>query len=261
MKQPDLVVSLGTGYTPNPEEENDSDQKISFLRSRCVPRLFRSFLNLFVGESRWQELQNSLLPRFRDRYHRLNIEFHGDEPELDDVQAMPNLRQHAKFQAQSNDHVQKCADNILASFFYLELDTLPIFHRSVFVCKARICCRLTPNNKALRALTRRLKDSKARFYFDSNQHIACIDDDSYKAIEEGAPYYRHITFNVISLEESIDVKIDGISKRARSISNCPYIIQDLIRDEGLDCVFGHRKNKKRAQVQLETPCKRVKFTI
>ncbi|KAH8787540.1 acyl transferase/acyl hydrolase/lysophospholipase, partial [Hyaloscypha sp. PMI_1271] len=259
MKQPDLVVSLGTGYKRNTEDDCDSDQKASFIRNRCVPRLFRSFLNLFVGESRWQELQNSLLPRFRDRYHRLNIEFNGDEPELDEVRAMPNLRQQAKFQAQSNDHVQKCADNILASLFYLELDTLPTFHRSSFVCRGRICCRITPRHKALQALARRLIDTKASFYLNSNQHIPGIDDESYNAIEGGAAYCRNVTFNVISLDDLIDIKIDGISKRARSISNCPYKVQTLIRDQGLDCVFGHRKNKRRVQVESERNCKRVKF--
>ena len=261
MKQPDLVVSFGTGYKRYIEEECTSDQGTSFLRNRYIPRLFRSFLNLFVGESRWQELQNGLLPQFRDRYHRLNIEFLGDEPELDAVRAMPKLRQQAKLQAQSNDHIQKCADNIIASYFYLELDGFPVFTRSSFICKARICCRLAPTHKALGALTRRLVDTKARFYIDSNQHIPCIDDETYICIENGAAYYRNITFSVISLEDSVDIKIDGVLKRARSISNCPYKIRSLIKDQGLDCVFGHRKSKKRVQVESARVCKRVKLTF
>ena len=49
----------------------------------------------------------------------------------------------------------------------------------------------------------------------------------------------------MSLSDGIDVKIDGITKMVRSISNCPYKLQTLIEDQGLDCVFGHRDHKKR----------------
>ncbi|KAG0649360.1 Calcium-independent phospholipase A2-gamma [Hyphodiscus hymeniophilus] len=84
-KQPDIVLSLGTGYKIDLETNEEKSAKSSFLRERCVPRLFRSFLNFFVGESRWQELQNNLPPQAIERYHRLNIGFNDEEPQLDDL--------------------------------------------------------------------------------------------------------------------------------------------------------------------------------
>lgn len=258
-KQPDTVVSLGTGFRRNLDPEVAATQKTLPFRSRFVPRLFRSFLNFFVGETRWQELQNSLEPQFRDRYHRMNIEFYGDEPELDDLQAMPNLRQQVKFQALSNDDIRRCADNLLAVLFYLELKELPIFDGTLFTCKGRIRCRLGPSHRALRVLTSHLKETDGHFYLDFEQKLPCTDEESYKAIGSGAPFSRDVVFKVMSLEDFIDIKVDGITTRARSISNCPYKIETLIRDQGLDRPFGSREGRKRSQAQLGQVSKRVRF--
>jgi len=260
-KQPDAVLSLGTGFK-RISEDDEHAEGLSFFRSRYVPRLFRSFLNSFVGESRWQELQNSLSPDFRDRYHRMNIEFYGEEPSLDDVGAITTLQKQAKTQASSNKAVQKCADNLLASLFYIELDGVPEFDRTVFVCKGRILCRIGPTHRALRALIIRLKDFVARFHLDFEQSITCVDTSIMRSIEKGRPYSRRFTLKVMSLEDTVDIKVDGLTRRARSISNCPYKLRTLITDQGLDCVFGHRNGRKRtAPFREERASKRVKFAI
>jgi len=215
-------------------------------------------MNFFVGESRWQELHNTLSPKSRERYHRFNIELYGNQPELDDVKAIANLEQQARSHAATNDMVRQCADNLLAALFYLELDTLPQFNRTVFVCKAVIRCRLPPSHKALRALVMRLKDTRAQFYMECEQSVPCINTEIYQMIEGGAPFAREITFSVLSLDDVIDIKIDGITKRARSISNCPYQMRTLIKDQGLDCVFGSRKSRKRIIIEEQGPSKRVR---
>jgi hypothetical protein len=263
-KQPDIVLSLGTGFRRACDTEAEGAEKSSFLRDRCVPRLFRSFLNFFVGETRWRELQNGLQPQFLDRYHRMNIEFYGDEPELDDLQAMPSLRQQARFQALSNNDVQNCADNLLAALFYLELVELPVFDRTLFACKGQILCRLGPSHRALRALASRLNETQAHFYLDFEQKVPCIDEVSYNLIDCGGAFCRNVSFKVVSLDDSVDIKIDGLTRRARSISNCPYKINTIVQDEGLDYVFGSRNGRKRlrprAQIgQVVQLPKRVKF--
>jgi hypothetical protein len=258
-KQPDTVVSLGTGFKRNPDPELGTE-KTSLFRARFVPRLFRSLLNFFVGETRWQELQNNLEPHARDRYHRFNFEFYGDDPELDDLQVMATLRQQVKFHALSNDEISHCTDNLIASLFYIDLSggQPPIFDGTLFACQGRIRCRLGPSNRALRVLINRLKDSRAHFYLNFEQKLACADDVLRNAIQLGAPYYRDVEFKVMSLDQSIDIKIDGITRRARSISNCPYKIEDLVKDQGLDRPFGSRM-RKRIQPQPMQSIKRVRF--
>lgn len=257
-KQPDCVVSLGTGFKQPSETRTSSSQTGSFLRTRSVPRLFRSFLNFFVGEIRWQELQNSLPPREKPRYHRFNVEFHDTEPDLDDLQELPGLQYRTEHESRSDEAVQRCADNLLASLFYVQIDEMPVLDQTLFVCKGKICCRLGPSSKALPELAYRLKD--ANFYLNFHEKIACMDDEMYQAIIcDGKPYCRPIVFNVMSMEDSIDIKIEGLTARARSISNCPYKIQTLVEDEGVDCVFGHRKSKKRLRTTPQPSPKRLRL--
>jgi hypothetical protein len=253
-------VSLGTGFKRGPALEDGGHEKLSFFRARCVPRLFRSFLNFLGGETRWQELRNSLSPEFRDRYHRLNLEYFGDEPELDDVQAMPSLRQYARQHASSNSDVTRCADNLLASLFYLELARLPEFERTTFVCKGWIRCRLGPSHQALRALAIRLMDSQARFQLGFGCSLPCIDADAHRLIELGGAFSLPIAFQVLSLEDSIDIKIEGLTETPRSISNCPYRIETLIKDQGFYQTFGHKNNKKRKAIEIETRSKRARIS-
>lgn len=189
----------------------------------------------------------------------MNIEFFGDEPQLDDVQVMSSLQQQAKFHARANNDIQRCANNLLAALFYVELTEYPKFNRTLFTCRARILCRIGPSHKALRELGKRLKDTDAQFYLDFEQKVSCIDEESYKSLECGYCFSRNISFKVTSLEDCIDIKIDGITARARSISNCPYKIQTMIEDQGLDCVFGSRNNRKRPQPQMARGLKRGRF--
>ncbi|KAM3064677.1 hypothetical protein ACMFMF_011838 [Clarireedia jacksonii] len=250
-KQPDIVLSLGTGYTNKTNEEAETNTKgISFFNSYCVPRLFASFFNFFVGESRWRELCNTLSPQVRDRYYRLNIEFLGSsEPTLDDTQVIPGLRQHVRWQASANHNIQNCAERLLASLFYIELDGLPRFDRSVFVCRARILCRLNPSSKGLRVLAGRLRDKGARFHLDFHHAVLAFDSDIINDIEAGKSFSKFIVFRIRSLTDSVDIKIDGIVSRQRSISNCPYKVETLIKDQSLDCAFGRRGIKKKSKIQ------------
>ncbi|KAH8807070.1 hypothetical protein F5884DRAFT_675774 [Xylogone sp. PMI_703] len=267
-KQPDIVLSLGTGFNGSDDEDaiEDSDRHktdfvacfLQMFRESSLARLFRSYMRSFEGELRWRELQNSLPPKAKERYHRLNIEFCGVEPSLDDIQAIPSLRDQAKAQAISNDNVKKCANNLIASLFYIELDGLPVFDQTTFLCKGKICCRLGSSHAGLHVLVERLWSCKARFYLDFHQSIPCVDQESYNGIKNGLPFARPVVFKVLSLDESIDIKIDGIIKRPRSISNCPYSIRKLIKDQGLDCIFGSRKHQRAVENPPYTS-KRVKY--
>jgi hypothetical protein len=189
----------------------------------------------------------------------MNIEFYGDEPELDDTQVMSSLQQQTKFHAQANNDIQMCADNLLAVLFYVELTEIPIYVHNSFTCRGRILCRIGPSHRALRELAKRLKDKEAHFYLDFEQKISCFDENLYRSLECGSSFSRSIAFTVTSLEECIDIKIAGITGRPRSISNCPYKIETLIEDQGLDCVFGSRSKRKSFQPPMSSRLKRGRY--
>jgi hypothetical protein len=75
--------------------------------------------------------------------------------------------------------------------------------------------------------------------------IACVDQELIEEVKRGVAFSKHIEITVLSLNDVIDVKIDGITKRGRSISNCPYTVNDIIEDQGLHCFFGHKDHQRR----------------
>jgi hypothetical protein len=87
-----------------------------------------------------------------------------------------------------------------------------------------------------------------------------MSEEAFALLESGGGFCVPVFFKVASLQDSVDIKVDGVIKRARSISNCPYQIETLIKDQGLDYVFGSRRARKRLNSILvqENP-KRRKF--
>ena len=149
---------------------------------------------------------------------------------------------------QHREAIFNACERLLASLFYVELVALPELNDedTGFFCRAQLCCRLSPSNPAYDVLIRRLRAAQARFYYgNGSQSILCVTRQVYEQAQQGLAFSRHIEFIVCSLKDSIDVKLHGITRRAISISNCPYILQTLIEDQRLHCVFGDRDHKGR----------------
>jgi hypothetical protein len=139
-----------------------------------------------------------------------------------------------------------CADSIMASLFYIELEELPLPSKVGFACKINIRCRLLPSEPHLKTLAKQLWDRQACFYCKFKT-IPCIDLELLEVIKGGAAYSRNMEIDTHSLSDVIDVKVDGITKRARSISNCPYTVSDIIEDQRLHSFFGRRDHQWRDQ--------------
>ncbi|KFZ18706.1 hypothetical protein V501_01063 [Pseudogymnoascus sp. VKM F-4519 (FW-2642)] len=242
-KQPDFVLSLGTGSTIETDSGDiHGSANTSWISQLFLPRLF------------------SVPQEHRPRYHRFTLGFHGPEPKLDDVNCMQDLRGRVDTDASLlTAEVRRCVDNILASLFYLELDCLPLASGFNLQCKARILCRLDPGTRELLALLWQLKESQARFYVQSTEQLPCVDQISYTKIQHGEPFCTPVEFCISSMDDLVDVKVDGIAQRARSISNCPYKLLGLVKDQGLHRVFGGPDHKRRLPL-LHHVAKRRKIT-
>jgi hypothetical protein len=102
-------------------------------------------------------------------------------------------------------------------------------------------------------LAGRLREKGARFHIDFHHAILAVDSDIINDIEAGKSFSKFIIFRIRSLTDSVDIKVDGIVTRQRSISNCPYKLETLIKDQGLDYAFGRRGMKKISKAQSSEP--------
>lgn len=135
-------------------------------------------------------------------------------------------------------------ETLFASQFYLEL-VGPLQIAGVgFFCRALIRCRILPSSEMYHKVVEQLRKSRARFCNDYKS-IPCVNKQLYDEAARGIAFSRYIEFSIASLSLEIDIKMNGITGQAKSISNCPYKIQTLLKDQGLDCVFGHKDHKRR----------------
>ncbi len=263
-KEPDIVLSLGTGFKANAPQETENRSPLGKIfcafQDTFIPRLSRSFMVLLEAEKKHREHRNSLNPTALSRYYRMNIEFHETEPPLDNVRAIPDMVAHVQSFADTNrEKLRRCANNMVASLFYVELVRKPIPNEdeTVFICQLRIRCRLSPSQLALIALLQQLQDTQAYFCYDNQKSIACVDSQLYDDVKGGAAFSRRIDIIVSSLDDMLDIKLDDMFRRGeQSISNCPYHLNTLIRDQGLHCIFGHKDHKRRFQAEAEYTTKR-----
>jgi hypothetical protein len=149
-----------------------------------------------------------------------------------------------RLQYNAKDTISHSLDGLLSSLFYIELIGTPLMNAVGFFCRSQIRCRLMPSQPAFIVLIERLQNTRARFYYD-DKSVPCVNPQLYEEARRGIAFSRYIEFSVTSLSDEINVRIDRITGVGRSISNCPYKLQTLIEDQGLNCVFGHKDHKRR----------------
>ena len=135
-------------------------------------------------------------------------------------------------------------DVLLASLFYITLIGIPLLTEGGLFCHAQIQCRLLPSSNTYQSLIRQLRERRARFYYHY-QSIPCVNKQIQVEAEQGVEFSRYIELILFSLHDRIKIKIGGITTNATYISNCPYRLQQVIEDQGLNCRFGHRDHQKR----------------
>ncbi|KAH8909466.1 hypothetical protein BR93DRAFT_924444 [Coniochaeta sp. PMI_546] len=141
------------------------------------------------------------------------------------------------------------ADRLLASLFYVELIQLPKFFETTERAQVCLQCRV-PSGAALVALISSLRRRRARVQYGGGS----LDDKSEPLVspsalarcQKGERFTRVLTIPVQSMSSVLDIRIDGVVG-PQYIGNCPYTLRKLVRDQGLDCVFGRKDHRDVAQ--------------
>ncbi|RII05132.1 Heterokaryon incompatibility [Alternaria sp. MG1] len=120
---PDLAVSIGTGFTRDPESPQTVSGRLGF-RDRFFPRLFRLFNAMLNAQGGWDDHLNRVPRGERHKYIRINIALNM-EPELDDVSKMPELEDLAATFLRGYDFASITQALFAASFFF-ELHRKPV---------------------------------------------------------------------------------------------------------------------------------------
>jgi hypothetical protein len=224
---PDFALSLGTGIISLSEDK-------SGIASRSLLRIFdacKQWLNAQKGYARYI---NSVPLESRSRYHRLNIQFHGPEPSLDDALKIPEMKDAvAHTVSQDQDGMIAILDAMIASLFYFELDGLPETRRGELFCSGHIYCRADLRADGLRYLYTRLRDTSSWFLVQGNP-VKCVE----RIPKSLPPFKRKVGFRVKHDDELVTISIRGITRTSISISGFPTTVRQLVMCQRLDVVFG-----------------------
>jgi hypothetical protein len=227
---PDLAVSIGTGFAQDP----DSPQTVSgrlCLRDRFFPRLFRLFNAMLDAQNGWDDHLNRVHKDERHKYFRINIAM-DREPPLDDVGKIPELENLAATFLRGYDF-SSITQSLFAASFFFELHRKPVA-RGASVCSGSIRCR-SPDTRAL--IERILQEyPAASFTMKDGVSLGNIGGCSLCAT---CGYYRKVVnFKVYHVDQSVSIHVQFNRLGRHRISGFPQSMTQFARLQLLDAEFG-----------------------
>jgi hypothetical protein len=235
VEEPDFVLSLGTGE-PKPTNNRDNPPRNSsrnIWKNGAFPRLCR----LFWEKMRDKNVRQAFLSH--PRYHRLNIQFDGDEPRLDDAQSIPLLKTIAEKDESVSDSIENIARCVIASLFYFELDSIPRRTGGKYVGSGHILCSIRRGDPAFRVLFDRLFGMAAQFWVNK---CPWIDINDSSCFDSHGNFKKALE---LSTEDKFSISLKQDSSETFEISGSPFTIGKLVLQQGLNAVFGRADHRKR----------------
>ncbi|KAK3670766.1 hypothetical protein LTR78_009338 [Recurvomyces mirabilis] len=232
----DAVLSLGTGTaaaTPSPHTIPGRRT----LEEKFIPRLCRSFLTSLDGELTWRSLLCSLGKEALDRFFRLNIEFRGYEPRLDDVSAIDELSRSVNA-AKDDKQLNAVKLALLATSFFFELRRAPKFDSSGFyICQGEICVR----GDYVRILMglRSIDKTGTIGFWNDQQSLGRLDLDTDKCSVCNR-FCKQVCFFVRHPMEKVSIAL-ALGERRRQISGFPQTVSWFSSEQHLDTPFYHKE--------------------
>ncbi|KAH7230129.1 uncharacterized protein BKA55DRAFT_526364 [Fusarium redolens] len=247
--QPDLVLNVGTGTSPNAPLR---DEESRFITDSWILRLKRAYMSIMQGQRIWDDATSANLNAGRNcgRY-RLDLTI-TNPPAIDDTTSMPVLVSMVYRDDILLGAVPEIAYHLFATLFYFELTALPQKSGSNLYVKGSILCTRKGRDAALPKIAKKLRRSKV--YINGKSCRSIIETDEHGNIQQ------HLEF-MTDKSLLIELKEEG-SLRAFPISGSPYDITNLIERGSTTAVFGMRTHKKRVrELTCSRPSKRRRLCI
>ncbi|KAL6406357.1 hypothetical protein AUP68_09147 [Ilyonectria robusta] len=221
-----IAVSLGTG-------------------SARESRLYRAFCRQMSGH-RETERQDSSPSLFR-----LDIEFDGKQPALDDVNQTDEIVRIAHETALGSSAIRDLAREMRAEYFLFELDHCrpPQFVNGVYDCVGYISCRLRAGDPSFTAFMQQLTDNNA--FLQCGRRVLSAGFQSPSC----GNFYLEVKFHVPTRQGSFEIMLQDGPGNPCNISGSPFTLERLMRQQKLEPWFGTSPHWKRRQDNTGTSLK------
>ena len=181
-RNPDLVVSLGTGFILSVKSHG--------IRTSVLRWLVSAFLSISDGEKIWESFIDGISLEERHKFERLNIEL-GKEKEvaLDDIRSISELRETVQTFFLANQNLfERVARKIILTQFYFLLSRIKSKGRRIEAI-GEIRCRLTDERERNKLMCY-IEDRHWRFFFDTK-----MIHENFRTNERDCPLQIHVSFD------------------------------------------------------------------
>ncbi|KAI5465163.1 hypothetical protein BGZ63DRAFT_350184 [Mariannaea sp. PMI_226] len=245
--KPSIVVSLGTGfgrprYNPN-----------AWYPARLIQAVCK------------QPEQPQALDEGGEVF-RFDLEFHGQQPSLDDVSHISETAALARKATMGSALIQRLARRIRAELFLFELDPAqpPRYANGSYDCVGHISCRLRAGTPEFLLFMEQLHQSGAFFRCDGQDVLSSFRQCDM--VQWEGNFRQEITFHLANREDRFEVLLceeSGISDSACNIGGSPFTVDRLTEQQGLEPWFGASgadRKRPRLDVASELGAKRRKLS-
>lgn len=141
---------------------------------------------------------------------------------------------------------------MISCLFYVELTSTPMLYSSPEIVCVRLLCRLSPSPEMM-SLIRGLHLRSTCIYYRGVEAEWTVESlvtpEILTRCRRGESFSRDFEVQVSAMDSELDVRLRDTVIGEQSISNCPYKVERLIRDQGLDCAFGRRDHRFLCETQ------------
>lgn len=173
------------------------------------------------------------------RYHRLNVQFDGDEPRLDDVHSIPALKLRAEEDGSLSLKIDNVARCFIASLFYFELDAIPQRSGGKHSGTGHILCSIRHNDKAFPVLFNRLAINSAQFWIDGYPIMKVVENGCF---DDDGNFRKRVELNT---DGRFAIALKQDASEPCNISGSPFSVEKMILLQGFSAVFGRPDHRKR----------------
>ncbi|RYC78330.1 hypothetical protein BFJ63_vAg18796, partial [Fusarium oxysporum f. sp. narcissi] len=236
-RRPDILLSIGTGFEKKLQRGHREPQSPTRVTVPLIDLLRR--LCAFMGDNivtDGEKFHNHIMAGRSDvasRFRRLNVPLSEGCPSLDDASSIPRLMDEAAAHFKSHPSLQEVLDSIISSFFYFEVSSRPIRHRTHVSFCGRILCDIQPGHR----LKHFIKDLRIRgAEFSINGKFTALDslgEWNGREVDFEIP----VRGTVAGLHTRLEIFLcwNMLGRQSKEmISRSPFSLNEIMETQGWD---------------------------
>lgn len=183
--------------------------------------------------------------------HRLDVDFEGEEPRLDDADSISALKAKVQSDHSLSSMINVVAHRMTASLFYFELNAAPERVNGDYCIRGSILCSLRCADPAFKTLLEQLIRDSAELLVNDVSLPGSFEDDL--RFHGSRQFRRLISFN---LADGFSISLKRNTSSLSHISGSPFSIDSLLTSQGFNSFFGRSDHRKRKFIGEDSPRKR-----